>query len=86
MCWVCYRDHVMFFSTDETRSIVSNFSMGFSLDETIVIWSLQYDETHCIHLEVVDEKKSNAKSLSAPDGTGRLDRNVERKRSFVLEK
>jgi hypothetical protein len=75
----------MFFGADETRVIVGHFSVGFSLDETIIVRRFQYDETHRIHLEVVNEEKSDAHSLSAPDETGRLDRNVKWERSFVLE-
>jgi hypothetical protein len=46
----------MFFGADETRVIVGHFSVGFSLDETIIVRRFQYDETHRIHLEIVDEE------------------------------
>jgi hypothetical protein len=75
----------MFFGADKTRVIVGHFSVGFGFDETIIVRSFQYDETHRIHLEIVDEEKSDAHSLSAPDETGRLDRNVKWQRSLVLD-
>ncbi len=61
-----------------------DFSVVVRFDKEVVVGRFEDDESHHFVLEIIDGNQSDAQSLSASDGTGRLDREVERRRSIKL--
>ena len=51
-----YGDHVVAAIARQRRFVVFDFAVGASFDETVIVRRFQYDQTHRLLFQIVDEE------------------------------